>query len=859
MQVCITDLEGQDSGIYAFGMVVCADWFAGDVMVGSGLRVLLVEDNHIDATIILGRLAKFTDLTCHWVESLSGCRAFLNASDVDAVLLDLNLADASGEDLIVAVRSSAGDIPIVILTNTDDERTGLLALQSGCQDYLVKVKTDGQIIRRTLLHSVERARLDLARRTAEENARQGEQLANLILDTAPEAMLVANQSGEIIRANAHACQVFGYSLQDLQGGSLFRLIPPEHRRHHAEIVAAAGGLGGEALRGVPSEVSGLRRGGIEFPARVSLAPMRFGDETYVIVSIQDLTAHKAAEAASRLHSAIFDHAREGVMVTDPDGTILSINPAFSSMTGYETDEVVGGAVGFMKSGRHDQGFYRSMWQSLVGQGHWAGEIWNRHRDGTVLPQWLSISAVRDDGGAVTNYVAIYLDITEMKRHEEALNHMAHHDALTGLPNRLLLADRLRQGLAKSQRSGRPLAVAYLDLDGFKPVNDQYGHHAGDSILTELARRMTNLLRGGDTVARLGGDEFVLVLQDLADVGECHAILERVLESVSSPFLLPTIERSVTMTASIGVVSCIGGETDADTLLRHADQAMYTAKHEGRNRIHFYDPIIDQQRLARHETLRSVRHALEDGQFVLFYQPKVNMRLGTLVGAEALIRWLHPEKGLLPPGDFLPLIDEPNLDIAIGEWVIRNTLEQIRIWHKVGAAVPVSVNIAADHLLNPDFCDRLQAILRQFPDVPPRMLQIEVVETAALEDIGRAREVLEACRTMGVSAALDDFGTGYSSLTYLRHLPIDTLKIDRSFVLNLTDDAEDLTIVHGVIVLANGLGRAVLAEGIEKIEHGEILLRLGCELGQGYRIAPPMPAGDFIEWQHAWRPEARWMV
>jgi EAL domain-containing protein (putative c-di-GMP-specific phosphodiesterase class I) len=257
-------------------------------------------------------------------------------------------------------------------------------------------------------------------------------------------------------------------------------------------------------------------------------------------------------------------------------------------------------------------------------------------------------------------------------------------------------------------------------------------------------------------------------------------------------------------------------------------------------------------------MKSVRQGLEDGQFVLFYQPKVNMRQGIVVGAEALIRWLHPDKGLLQPAEFLPLIEDDSLDLAIGEWVMRSALTQMTAWKRAGAVIPVSVNIAAGHLLNEGFVVRLATILAEFEDVPPRMLQLEVVETAALEDIARAREVLGACRALGVSVALDDFGTGYSSLTYLRHLPIDTLKIDRSFILNLPDDADDLTIVRGVIVLAAGFGRDVLAEGIEKIEHGEMLLELGCELGQGFRIAPPMPAGDFLGWQKAWKPDARWL-
>ena len=442
--------------------------------------------------------------------------------------------------------------------------------------------------------------------------------------------------------------------------------------------------------------------------------------------------------------------------------------------------------------------------------------------------------------------------------ELALQRLAHHDALTGLPNRILLADRMKQAMKEAKCGGRAIAVAYLDLDGFKPINDRFGHHMGDSLLQELAERLSNIMRPGDTLARLGGDEFVVLLLDLNGLDDCDGPLDDLLAAVRQPIHIPELADPLAVTASIGVTLYPFDDADPDTLLRHADQAMYHAKNKGRNCYQLYDPEEERHHATWQANRDRIHTALHAGQFELYYQPKVNMRLGTVVGAEALIRWHHPEQGFLPPGEFLPLIENAELDVEVGEWVIRAALTQIAAWKTTGHAIPVSVNIAAAHLLHPEFSARLAAILAEYPSVAPGMLQIEVMETAALEDIARAKLTLDTCCELGVGGALDDFGTGYSSLTYLRHLPIDTLKIDQSFIRHLEEDADDLTIVKSIIVLARGLGCAVIAEGVEKVEHGTTLLMLGCELGQGYGIARPMPASAFLPWMRGWAPDPAWL-
>ena len=428
--------------------------------------------------------------------------------------------------------------------------------------------------------------------------------------------------------------------------------------------------------------------------------------------------------------------------------------------------------------------------------------------------------------------------------------------MTNLPNRLLLADRLKQAMAQAQRRGQQLAVAYLDLDGFKNVNDRYGHDMGDQLLVHLATSMKATLREGDTLARLGGDEFVAVLIDLENENSCLPLLSRLLEAAAAPVHVGGVV--LQGSASIGVTFYPQAQDmEADQLLRQADQTMYQAKLAGKNRCHVFDAALDSSLRVRHESLERIRRALTHGEFVLHYQPKVNMRKGQVIGAEALIRWQHPEKGLLNPAAFLPVIEDHPLAVEVGEWVIDTALKQIGLWHAIGLDLPVSVNIGARQLQQVDFVERLQAILSMHPQVNPTSLELEVLETSALADMQQVSQVIERCHQMGVKFALDDFGTGYSSLTYLKRLRVAMLKIDQSFVRDMLDDPDDLAILEGVIGLAAAFKREVIAEGVETVAHGTALLQLGCELAQGYGIARPMPADKLAAWKSTWRPDDVW--
>ncbi len=564
-----------------------------------------------------------------------------------------------------------------------------------------------------------------------------------------------------------------------------------------------------------------------------------------------------AQARLQLAGSVFTHAREGILITDAQGLIVDVNETFCTITGYSRAEALGRNPRFLQSGRQGAQFYAAMWGDLAEKGFWSGEIWNRRKDGEVYAELENISVVRDASGAIQNYVGLFTDITHIKEHQRQLEHIAHFDVLTGLPNRVLLADRLQQAMSHCQRQGHTLALAYFDLDGFKAVNDAHGHAAGDELLIAVANNVKSALRDGDTLARIGGDEFVALLVDMEPLPAFQPVLARLLNAVALP--VQVADTVLKVSASVGVTIYPQDGADADQLMRHADQAMYLAKQAGKNRYHLFDVARDAAVQTQRESLEHIRLGFDHQEFVLFYQPKVNMRTGQVIGAEALIRWQHPERGLLSPAAFLPIVEGHPLSVDVGEWVIATALGQMTQWHAAGLELPVSVNIAACQLQQTGFVDRLRGLLAAHPSVPPQSLELEILETSALEDMREVSDIMRACQAFGVRFALDDFGTGYSSLTYLKHLPAEVIKIDQSFVRDMMTDTDDLAIVKGVIGLAAAFQREVIAEGVETAVHGVQLLALGAELAQGYGIARPMPAHAVREWVARWQQDAVWLA
>ena len=656
----------------------------------------------------------------------------------------------------------------------------------------------------------------------------------------------------VVWANPAFESMLGYGPGELIGTPTRQHYPSEAAYEAFGAAAYPVLSAGEVYR---ARIEHVRRDGqpIWVEIRGTLLDREHGVSLWGFVDVSD---RKAAEAKLQLAASVFSHAREGILITAADGHIIEVNAAFSEITGYTRDEVLGRNPRLLDSGRHDPTYFDAMWRDLIEKGYWYGETWNRRKDGSVFAVMQTISAVLDDQGRAQQYVSLFSDITLQKEHERQLEHIAHYDALTGLPNRVLLADRLHQAMAQARRHARHLAVAYLDLDGFKAVNDHHGHAIGDQLLIVLANRLQQALREGDTFARLGGDEFVAVMADLASIEASGVMLTRLLTAALEPVHIG--DRVLQVSASVGVSFYPQREeVDADQMLRQADSAMYQAKLAGKNRYHIFDADQDRNVRGHHESLERIRQALAASEFMLHYQPKVNMRSGRIIGVEALIRWQHPELGLLPPARFLPTIEEHALAIGVGEWVIATALTQMETWLDAGLELPVSVNVSARQLQQPDFSARLQILLAAHPRIQPENLELEVLETSALEDIVHISKVMHACREIGVKFALDDFGTGYSSLTYLRRLPAAQLKIDQSFVRDMLEDPEDLAILEGVLGLASAFRRQVIAEGVETVAHGVMLLQLGCELAQGYGIARPMPAVDLPAWVNAWKTEPAW--
>ncbi len=549
-----------------------------------------------------------------------------------------------------------------------------------------------------------------------------------------------------------------------------------------------------------------------------------------------------ADLALRQAAAVFASTREGVLITDLSPRILAVNRAFSTITGYAEDEVLGKNPRLLQSGRHDQGFYQAMWAGVRGCGHWQGELWNRRRDGEVYPELLSISTVQDEQGRPSHYVGVITDLSQLRRSEERLEHLAHFDPLTDLPNRLLVHSRLDHAIARARRQGGGIAVLALDLDRFKTVNDSLGQPVGDALLRALAERLRAALRPDDTLARLGGDEFLIVTEDLPDPEHAAALARAIGALLEQPFS-PDAARDLYLSASIGIALFPTDGQAAAELIQHADLAMNQAKAQGRGRFQFYTPALTRAAAERLELEARLRRALADGNLCVHYQPQCRIADGAACGAEALVRWSDPERGLIDPDRFIPLAEETGLIVPIGDWVLRTACLQARAWNAAGlAGLRMAVNVSGRQLVDGNLVERVGAVLAE-TGLPPAQLTLELTESAIMGQGEHACDLLRGLRALGVGLAVDDFGTGYSSLAYLKRFPVDELKVDRSFVHGIPDDANDMQLVAAIIAMAHNLRLRVVAEGVETPKQLRFLAAQGCDTGQGYLIGRPLPADD----------------
>lgn len=583
------------------------------------------------------------------------------------------------------------------------------------------------------------------------------------------------------------------------------------------------------------------------------------DEITDMVRAFNQLIHQRAESEESLQLAaqVFKEAHEGILITDLNSNIVDVNPTFCEITGYSRDEVLGNKPNMLSSGKQSPLFYENLWSTLLTQGFWHGEIWNRRKNGELYPEILTITALKNGNNETTHYVAIFTDISEIKNQQKQLEVLAYYDPLTHLPNRTLFADRFSMAVLQCKRHNSLLAVCFLDLDDFKPVNDKYGHKIGDELLIAVSERITSTLRESDSISRQGGDEFILLLGDVYSQLQVEKLLDRLLFYISQPYKIEG--KALQITATAGVTIYPSDDSDIDTLIRHADQSMYKAKLEGKRGYSFYNLEEDQKTIIKHHHLQEITEAISKDQFELYYQPKVNMVTGQVYGAEALIRWNKPGIGIIPPLEFLPLIEGTNLDIDIGEWVINTALKQADTWLRQGLSLEISINISAHHLLSDSFVLQLEDALNRHSSFDPEQLQIEVLESFVLSDVTKIAKIMKKCRRkLGINFALDDFGTGYSTLSHLRNLPADTIKIDQSFVRNMLINNDDYSIIDGVIGLANSFGRHIIAEGVETNDHGLMLIMMGCRDAQGYFIAKPMPSTELSGWIKSYTANPDWL-
>ena len=563
-------------------------------------------------------------------------------------------------------------------------------------------------------------------------------------------------------------------------------------------------------------------------------------------TVQDITERHLVEQQLRVAATAFE-SQEGMVITDADNVILRINRSFTQITGYSAEEAVGQSPRLLSSGRHDAAYYAAMWESIRTTSAWQGEIWNRRKNGEVYPEWLTVTAVKDDAGAVTHYVGTMTDITLRKTAEDEIKNLAFYDPLTRLPNRRLLMDRLQRALATSARSKREGALLFIDLDNFKTLNDTLGHDKGDLLLQQVAQRLEACVREGDTVARLGGDEFVVMLEDLSEnhleaAAQTEIVGEKVLAALNEQYQLAEHEHH--STPSIGATQFNGHQNSIEELLKQADLAMYQSKSAGRNSLHFFDPAMQSVVSARVSMESDLRQGIRKGEFMVCYQPQV-IGAGRLTGAEALLRWKHPQRGMVSPAEFIPLAEETGLILPLGHWVLETVCAQLAVWAQKPrtAHLSVAVNVSARQFRHPDFVDQVLAIL-DHTGANPHMLKLELTESMLVVNVEEIIARMTILKTHGVSFSLDDFGTGFSSLSYLKRLPLDQLKIDQSFVRDVFSDVDDGAITQAIIALSQTLGLSVIAEGVETEEQRDFLERLGCQAYQGYLFGRPVPLAEF---------------
>jgi len=806
----------------------------------NSLRILYVEDSLADFSLAERRLRKEGwDLRCLRVDTLETLTDALDFGDWDLVLIDFNVPGLPFETSYAAISARLPDIPVILVTGSVGEESVIEMMRMGAWDVVLKVNLArlSASIRRCLREAGERR----ARRAAEAELKTNEARLTMALAAAEQGAWEWNVVTDETWWSPQCTEVLGGRIE---GNSFSDLLSWSHP---ADSLASQQRITQAIQDRQPFETE-LRLIGHDHQERSITCHGRphydeEGRPVSVIGVVGDITAKKRQEREKRQAEAVFTSAQEGVLITDREGTILSANPAFCMLMGYEPDDVIGRNPRLFKSDRHDDEFYRDMFDQARRGGSWQGEIWNRRADGAVVPVWFSLTAVKDVAGTVSGYIATYNDISHIKRSESQLEFLAHHDPLTRLPNRTLLLSRLQSAIARAQRDGGHGGVLFLGLDHFKAINDAYGHRAGDAVLQIAAQRCRERLREGDMLARLGGDEFVVLLDSLPLSEHAGLVAQGLIDALSQPIQLDGVGE-IFLGCSVGVTLFPEDSTNSERLLRNADSALLQAKKSGRGGIRFYTEQLIAAATERMTLDSGLRRALERSEFVVHYQPLVESDTRRPIGVEALVRWARPEEGqkdvMVSPGQFIPLAEETGLIVPLGAWVLDTACRQFTAWLAAGLDLKLlAVNLSPVQFRHPDMVEMVAATLID-TGMPPERLELEITESA-LMDIVETEAKLNALKDLGVRLSIDDFGTGFSSMAYLKRFPIDKLKVDQSFVRDIPDQRADMEIVSAIISLAKGLNLDVLAEGVETEAQLEALKTLDCTFAQGYLFSRPIAA------------------
>ncbi len=674
--------------------------------------------------------------------------------------------------------------------------------------------------------------------TARKRDQRMMEMMKFSMDHMADKVTWVTSDAKIVYANLAACSSLGYTMEEMLKMSIPDFdpdFPAEVWPKHWEELKKYGSHTFETRHRTKS--------GEIYPVEVSINYMRFGDEEYNCGFARDISKRKQMEEELLLSSMVLQNSSEGMLVTDENNQIIFVNPAFTNITGYSFEEVKGKKPQMFKSGRHDQIFYRAMWQEIVSTGKWQGEIWDKRKNGEIHAKWLTINTIRNNDGSIHRYVALFSDITEKKKSEELIWRQANFDTLTGLPNRDMFRDRLEQEVKKSVRADLPLALLLVDLDQFKEVNDTLGHAVGDMLLKDAARRISSCVRESDTVARLGGDEFTIVISEITDNSHVEDVAQKIIGKLAEPFHLGS--DVVYISASIGITIYPDDAPNIDVLMKNADQAMYVAKNKGRNRFGYFTAELQESAQKRLRLSNDLRGALEARQFTVHFQPIVELSTGRVHKAEALIRWDHPERGMVSPAEFIPLAEETGLIFEMGDWVFKESARYVSIWSKLcREGCQMSVNMSPIQFQQGGkLCDEWGKYLLGLGLTGKNMV-IEITEGLLLNAESEVTDNLLKFRDAGIQVAVDDFGTGYSSLSYLKKFDIDYLKIDRSFVSNLETDPDNMALSEAIIVMAHKLGLKVIAEGVETEGQRNLLAAAGCDYAQGYLFSRPLPPAEF---------------